>query len=142
MHVDMYIVVPSPDLPVAPWLPVAPMLPVAPTSPPAPWVPVAPWPPVAPCEPAGPGTATGVAGTLTTVGFSQAARLSVASSAAIGIDRFMATPLEVDRRDTERCGMSAKNPASPGWSYKAACPPESRPVQRASASGANRRPAT
>jgi len=53
------------------------------------------WPgvPGVPDGPAGPGTATGVAGTFTTVGFSQAARPTAATSAAINMERFMVNPL-------------------------------------------------
>lgn len=46
----------------------------------SPDLPVAPVCPVGPAGPAGPGTATGVAGTLTTAGLSQAAILNDAST--------------------------------------------------------------
>ena len=70
-------VVLSAGLPVSPFIPSLPVLPVA------------------PCGPAGPGTATGVAGTFTTVGLSQAARLNVASTAEINMELFMVNPLEI-----------------------------------------------
>jgi len=46
-----------------------------------------------PGGPAGPDTATGVLGTLTTVGLSQAVRLRAANSADINIERFIRNPL-------------------------------------------------
>lgn len=83
--------VPSPDLPVAPVLPSL------------------PWLPVAPVGPAGPGTATGVAGTVTTVGLSQAPRLNVASNAEISIKRFMAIPFKLENSGTDGFETSVKN---------------------------------
>ena len=68
----------------------------------SPFIPSLPVLPVAPCGPTGPGTATGTAtgaaGTFTTVGLSQAARLNVASTAEINIELFMVNPLNMWRR--------------------------------------------
>ncbi|CDH46262.1 hypothetical protein BN874_400054 [Candidatus Contendobacter odensis Run_B_J11] len=56
-------------------------------------------------------------GLLTTVGLSQAARPSVASSVSINIEWFMGNPLEVEKRDTESGKPSAGNPARLGRSH-------------------------
>jgi hypothetical protein len=60
------------------------------------------------------------AGTATTVGRSQAAKLAAATSAAIMSERFMVSPLEVDKvprevlRDRHETGL-------PGQARRAAC---------------------
>lgn len=93
-------VLPGPGLPVGPVLPVSPVapvdpwLPVSPVAPVLPVYPVEPVSPVAPFGPAGPGTGA-CAGTLMTVGLSQAPRPNAASKLSIKVKRFMVVPLKL-----------------------------------------------
>jgi len=65
---------------------------------------------------AGTGTATtagagvGEAGTLTTVGFSQAANVKAASMVESKIEYFMVSPLEVEKRDADSFNSSGEVP--------------------------------